>query len=433
MRPSLRVPKCRATSAHTSSLYPWSIQGSLGHQGMLIGRDVLAADSPFFFDPFAAYEQGWVTNPNMFTCGAPGFRKSTLVKTTLLRMHAIYGNRRYIAVMDPKGEYAPLASAMGMPHVALRPGGTVRLNPLDGGASSESVDRQIRMVTALIDTASRSTADGRLGTSERTAIRAAVRVARSQPDATLRDVVKLLRHPTELSAQAAQMDAARLRDEADRVTQVAEELLTGPLAGMFDGPSTVRLSMDDPGVVIDLSAVFDDEEVLPLVMLAATGWLTELREASAGGKNWMQVLDECWAILAHESSAKYLQKSWKLGRNVGLANWLIAHKISDLAAQSDDGMATSKIADGLLADTATKITLHQEPDSLNDAALRLGLNEYERHTVGQLVKGRAHWRVADHTAVVQHVLAPSELALVDTDSAMRGDLDDLDDEEMPDG
>ncbi|MCB1029289.1 MAG: hypothetical protein KDB24_16180 [Microthrixaceae bacterium] len=382
---------------------------------------MLAADSPFFFDPFAAYENGWVTNPNMFTCGAPGFRKSTLVKTALWRMHAIYGTRRYLAVLDPKGEYSALAEAMGMPLVALRPGGNVRLNPLDGDRSIESVQRQVRMVTALLDTAARSTEGHRLSTSERTAVRAAVTVALSQPGPTLADVVGLLRHPTEVSAQVGQLSVERLATDGDRVTQVAEEMLSGPLAGMFDGPSTVKLSMDDPGVVIDLSSVFDDEEALPLVMLATTGWLTELRTAAALGKQWIQVLDECWAILSHEASARYLQSSWKLGRTHGVANWMIAHKPADLAAQSADGTSTSKIADGLLADTATRITLHQEADALPDAQVRLGLNDHETDLVGQLVAGRAHWRIGDHTAVVQHVLAPSEMRLVDTDANMRAD------------
>ena len=34
-------------------------------------------------------------------------------------------------VVDPKGEYGPLARAWGVTPVALRPGGSVRLNPLD--------------------------------------------------------------------------------------------------------------------------------------------------------------------------------------------------------------------------------------------------------------------------------------------------------------
>ena len=136
---------------------------------------------------------------------------------------------------------------------------------------------------------------------------------------------------------------------------------------------------------------------------------------------WVQVIDECWAILAQESAARMMQASWKLGRTHGVANLLVAHKPADLRAQADDGTSTAKIADGLLADTATKIVLHQEPSSLEEAAVRFGLNALETKVVGMLRPGRAHWRVGEHTAVVQHWLGPGERVLVDTDAQMRGD------------
>ncbi len=44
---------------------------------------------------------------------------------------AVFGRRAW--VVDPKGEYGPLAEAWGVVPVALRPGGSVRLNPLDTG------------------------------------------------------------------------------------------------------------------------------------------------------------------------------------------------------------------------------------------------------------------------------------------------------------
>jgi hypothetical protein len=187
---------------------------------------------------------------------------------------------------------------------------------------------------------------------------------------------------------------------------------------MFDGPSTLRVDWDGPGVVLDLSAVHHDPDALPLVMVAATAWLQALM-ASGAGRQRVQVLDEAWCLLGTRHTASYLQACWKLGRTYGVANIAIAHRPSDLAAQADDGTATAKIAAGLLADTATKIVLRQAPDQLGPAADLLGLTPAERSVVGHLVRGRALWRVGAHTAVVQHHLAPRESRMCDTDQSMR--------------
>src|SRR5690606_23634741 len=120
----------------------------------------------------------------------------------------------------------------------------------------------------------------------------------------------------------------------------------------------------------------------PLVMVAAAGWLQQLM--ACPGPQRLQVLDEAWALLANRHTASYLQSSFKLGRSYGVANLCITHRASDLGAQADDGTATSKIASGLLADSATKIILRQAPDQLDTAAATFGLSDPELRVIGQL-------------------------------------------------
>ena len=160
-RPSLRLRYHRGTTAHVSSIYPFSVQGSLGHRGTYIGLDLLAGCSEFCWDPFEAYATGLVTNPNGWILGEPGNGKSALVKTLLWRQAAVYGsgpNGRWTAIVDPKGEYTALAEALGLTVVRLSPGGAVTLNPLAPGpaAEHEPADRQVlrraEMCTALAAT-----------------------------------------------------------------------------------------------------------------------------------------------------------------------------------------------------------------------------------------------------------------------------------------
>ena len=117
-----------ATTRHLCAAYPLVAEAGLGHQGVLIGRDVLGGS--FVYDPFALYRAGVVTNPNMVVIGQIGRGKSSFVKSYLWRQ-AVFGRSAW--VIDPKGEYGPLCEAWGVVPVALRPGGPVRLNPLDTG------------------------------------------------------------------------------------------------------------------------------------------------------------------------------------------------------------------------------------------------------------------------------------------------------------
>jgi type IV secretory pathway VirB4 component len=172
---------------------------------------------------------------------------------------------------------------------------------------------------------------------------------------------------------------------------------------------------------MDLSAVPTDSDALPLVMVAAAGWFQQLM--ACPGPQRVQVLDEAWALLANRHTAAYLQSCFKLGRTYGVANLCITHRASDLVAQADDGTATSKIAAGLLADSATKIILRQAPDQLDAAVAHFGLTGPEASIVGQLTRGRALWKLGGRTAVVHHILGPGEQPIVDTDARMNGPTD----------
>jgi hypothetical protein len=422
-RPSLRLPYHRGTTAHVSSVYPFSVQGSLGHRGTYIGLDLLAGGGEFCWDPFEAYASGLVTNPNGWILGEPGNGKSALVKCLLWRQAAVYGfgsNGRWTAIVDPKGEYAALAEVLGLTVVRLSPGGPVTLNPLAPGpaARHEPADRQVlrraEMCAALVATV----LERPLTQLEDAVVFAAVEqlTARSGGEPTLGDVAGLLARPTAEMTARLRSGTLDIATETPPVAFALDKLLSRSLRGMFDGPSTVPLRWDGPGIVLDLSAIPLESDALPLVMVAAAGWLQQLM--ACPGPQRVQILDEAWALLGNRHTASYLQTCFKLGRTYGVANLCIAHRASDLVAQSDDGTAIAKIAAGLLADSATKIILRQAPDQLAAATAHFGLTAPEASIIGQLTRGRALWKLGGRTAVVHHLLAPTEVSIVDTDARM---------------
>ena len=425
-RPSLRVAYHRGTTAHVSSIYPFTVQAPLDDRGVYVGVDLLTGGGAFCWDPFEAYATGLVTNPNVWVLGEPGNGKSALVKCLLWRIAGVYGlgeGGRWIAIADPKGEYVPLADQLGLTVIRLTPGGTTRVNPLAIGPGShhEPMERQVLRRAEMLCSLVATVLDRSLSQLEDAAVFAAVeqllRSARVDEPA-LGDVAALLADPAEDMISRLRCDRGRLVADLSPLVFALDKLLSRSLRGMFDGPSTVPLRWDGPGVVLDLSAVPLDSEALPLVMVAAAGWLQQLM--AGPGPQRIQVLDEAWALLGNRHTAGYLQSSFKLGRTHGTANLAITHRASDLAAQADDGSATAKIAAGLLADSATKIILRQAPDQLHAAVTNFGLTDPEASIIGQLTRGRALWKLGRRTTLVDHVMTTAETRLCDTDQRMLG-------------
>jgi len=382
------------------------------------------------FDPFQAVTRGVLANPNMLVVGEPGFGKSSAVKSFLLREVGLLGapdpqtgrGGRWVAICDPKGEYQGVARALDLEVVALYPGGPARINPLDAGPgghakAEELALRRTAMVSALLG----AVLGRRLRPVEEAGVAAAADVVGEGPGSnpTLPDVGRLLGAPTAEMAARAGMEAQRLAEECTEARLGLGRLLSRDLRGMFDGASTVRTDWNRRGIVLDLSGVHQDPDALAAVMIPTTAWLQSLMaRPDPDGPRRIQVIEECWAMLRAERTAFYLQSCWKLCRAYGVANIAVAHRLSDLRAQADDGTATAKVAMGLLADTQTRVIFRQAPDQIPEARSMLGLNSREAELLPRLAKGVALWRVAERAAVVTHHLSAAELALCETNGAL---------------
>jgi type IV secretory pathway VirB4 component len=404
MRPRLALPRHRTTTAHLCSAYPFAAELGLGFNGVYLGSNLLTGGGGFAFDPFEAYAAGVLTNPNMLIAGEVGVGKSATAKTFIHRSVGVFG--RWVAIADPKGEYLPLAEALGLTVIKLHPGGIGRINPLDPGPSPtldepERVRRQTEMLTTLLG----SVLKRDLSPVEDAALGGAtLLLARSRVDEpTLADVAELMVAPTAQMVPTATTDA-ELAKAIEALPFALGKLLDRSFRGMFDGPTNVSIDWDGPGLVIDLSAVHHEADALTLVLIATTAWLQNLM-ATPGGPHRIQVLDEAWALLGSERTSKYLQACWKLSRSYGVANLAIMHRLSDLRSQSDDGTAAAKVSMGLLADTQTRILFRQSTDQVAEAGALLGLTSTESQLLPRLVKGRALWKIAGRSAVVAAMIS----------------------------
>ena len=414
------LPAHVATSRHLCAAYPLVAEAGLGHAGVLIGRDVLGGS--FVYDPFALYRAGAITNPNMVVIGQIGRGKSSFVKSYLWRQ-AVFGRSAW--VIDPKGEYGPLCKAWGVVPVSLRPGGPVRLNPLDTvatGPSDDRVDGPTVRRTALTASLAVSCLGRDLLPRERAAIDCALKAVdaaartASMASPTLPQVVEALLDPAPDAAAALRTTRAELVEDGRDVALELRRLVHGDLRGMFDGPTTLGLRLDGPLVVLDLSAVYHSP-ALGVLMACAAAWLQSAVEARHRNRILL-VVDEAWAILGNLGVARWLQSSWKLSRAMGVANIAVLHRLSDLASVGAAGSEQVGLAEGLLADSETRVVYAQSPGEVGRTAELLGLTDTEAGLVSTLPRGTALWKVGRRSFLVEHRLGQGERWLVDTDRAM---------------
>lgn len=414
-----RVKPHRATSAVVAGAYPFLAEGGLGAAGVLIGEDLFSGGS-FCFDPWELYRQGVMTNPNVLLAGVIGVGKSALAKSMVCRSLA-FGRRAYIPG-DPKGEWTPVARAVGGLAITLGQGLPHRLNPLDEGSRPAGANdaewkllvwqRRRELLGALTETVLARP----LAPTEHTALDAALRAAVSiSSTPTLPAVVDRLLDPDGAAA------STELREDGRQPGHALRRLVYGDLAGLFDGPSTVRFDPTLPMISLDLSRITGSDELLALVMTCASSWMEAALLDPTAGQRWV-VYDEAWRVMRQPSLIRRMQAQWKLSRALGIANLMVIHRLSDLDAVGDASSQARVLAAGLLADCSTRIVYRQETDQLDGTSTALGLTTTEKELLTDLDVGEGLWRIGKRGFVVQHQMTTQELSIFDTTSRMTARL-----------
>ena len=235
-------------------------------------------------------------------------------------------------------------------------------------------------------------------------------------------MVDALLDPSVDASLALRTTRAVLMEDGRDVALELRRLVHGDLCGMFDGPTTPGLRLDGPLVVLDLAAVYHSP-ALGVLMACAAAWLQSAVRSQHRNRT-IVVVDEAWAILSNLGVARWLQTSWKLSRAMGVANVAVLHRLSDLRSVGTAGSEQVNLAEGLLADSETRVVYAQSPGETARSGELLGLTETEAELVTQLRRGMALWKVGRRSFLVEHRLSSSERWLTDTDQAMSDHADD---------
>jgi hypothetical protein len=408
----VRLPTHEATTAQLGALYPGVLAASPRLDQVFIGREL--SGELFCHDPFELYRLGALTNPNMIVIGQIGRGKSALVKTFLYRQ-AAFGRR--VIVIDPKGEYAPLATALGCQPLKLEPGGSLRLNPLAFDAALEGREERRRVSLGAATAIAEAVIDRVLAPGETLAIELAWDQIAVGGTPSIPALTRALLDPESAAALRIGSSSAELRAEGRLVAFELRRFMTGELAGIFDGLGPNGLVLDVPALVLDFSAIYRSPALGPAVACLQMALQAKLREGT--GAQTIFVVDEAWAVLANAGTARFLQASFKLARAYGVANLVVAHRVSDLSSVGATGSLVSNLAGGLLSDCETVICYAQGEAEVAECASALGLSGAEASFVRGLRRGSALWHVGSSRYVVDHRLSDYERTFVDTDQAMR--------------
>ncbi len=431
----------RMTSEMVGGVWPLISSDGLAPTGALMGLDFLSGGA-FYADPI-----GWtlsgaagVTNPNIMIFGAPGQGKSGTVKIFCLRQMA-YGYRTLI-LGDVKDEYEPLCRALGVQPHAVGHGLSARVNPLDFGPLGNDWTQlpaaEAQRRAALVFSRWLLLVKGLVGSqhvaftpSDETVVGHAIREltgyaagASRLAEITIPQLWHALDNPTEqLIEQCRYSSRQHLLDVTRPVRDALSALVTGHLAGLFDGFTTVRVDWRAPIQSLSLSRLDPlGDEAVGVALTCLNSWGRAMTQVSEPGDLRIVVRDEAWKQMRLGVDAvKSLDADLRLSRTDGCVQIIAAHKPSDMLTVGDAGSQAVAIAKDLMHMCGTKILLGQDEKIGDDLSTLLGLAPMAERIVtdwATAAKGRALWLVGHREFKVQTVRSATEVALTDTNDAI---------------
>ena len=291
--------------------------------------------------------------------GSTGSGKSFAAKRELLNVFLTTNDR--IIIVDPMGEYVPLARRLGGQIIEIAPDSPNHLNPMDIQLNLNGGDSPLSMKADFLLSLCELVLGGKEGLQpiERTVIDRCVRLVYREmalglePEKTplLQDLYEeLLKQP---------------EPEAQRVATALELYCTGSL-NLFNHPTNVRT--DNRVVCIVLKGM--GENLRKIAMHITDEFVTQAVEDNfrEGVATWCY-FDEFHVLLRDQLTASYFVAVWKMLRKKGCVPSALKQNVKDLLA--------SREIEAILDNTDFMVLLSQAQSDRAILAKQLGISEHQ--------------------------------------------------------
>ena len=291
--------------------------------------------------------------------GSTGSGKSFAAKRELLNVFLTTNDR--IIIVDPMGEYVPLARRLGGQIIEIAPDSPNQLNPMDIQLNLNGGDSPLSMKADFLLSLCELVLGGKEGLQpiERTVIDRCVRLVYREmalglePEKTplLQDLYEeLLKQP---------------EPEAQRVATALELYCTGSL-NLFNHPTNVRT--DNRVVCIVLKGM--GENLRKIAMHITDEFVTQAVEDNfrEGVATWCY-FDEFHVLLRDQLTASYFVAVWKMLRKKGCVPSALTQNVKDLLA--------SREIEAILDNTDFMVLLSQAQSDRAILAKQLGISEHQ--------------------------------------------------------
>jgi type IV secretory pathway VirB4 component len=382
----LYMPRNMDTTA-LASTFPFTSATLTQDKGIMYGINQQNG-SLVIFDRFS------LENGNEVVLGKAGAGKSFLIKLEAIRQF-MFGAE--VIILDPEGEYEPLAKTLGGEYVAFTPTNPIRINPFDLSGLYEEGENELglkvlslhgllKIVLGEINAAQDAILDRALMETYRgKGITVDPETQKKEPP-IMEDLYKIL---LGMEDPAAKELALRL-----------EKFIKGSLSGIFNQQSNFDIS--NPFTVFSIKAL--EEELRPVAMHIILDFIwTKVRKTL---KKRLLILDEAWYIMKYEDSASFVYGIAKRSRKYYLALITATQDVQDfLSTDYGEAVLTNSSIQILLKQSATEIDLTSKMFNLSEGEMQLLLSAEVGE--GLFFAGRSH-------VAIKVIAAPFEYDLIST-------------------
>jgi len=376
-------------SSSAALTFPFISSELVQESGILYGIN-RSNSSLVILDRFA------LPNANSILFAQSGAGKSYTAKVEILR-HLMQGTR--VIVIDPEREYRQLSNSVGGAYIKLSVHSKEKINPFDLSVNSfnesDYFADHVQSLTEIISLM----AEG-LTPEEKSVIDRAILKTYQKAGWSGRKTKKVKNKSYPLFKDF--YNQLKILKQT-KLCRRLEKYTGGSLAKVFDEQTNIEL--DNRLVVFDTK---DLPESIRQIMHLVIAQFVQNQVKSNPCKRLL-VIDEAWALLEHEESARFVASLVRRARKYYLG-------VSIISQQANDFLG-NVYGRAIASQSALRILMRQDTTTIKGVASEFRLSEYEQKFLLTCERGEALIVADQHHVAVKVMASEEEHPLITTDPA----------------